>query len=219
MFKNIFIFLMVISLSSQAFAYMLNTSEIIGWQKMVLQVGYANENFGSQATASRSGMEFKLGYGFNDPWDGLLHIVTGSYPDVSGQTYQAVGLNVEYGLMKAKYGAKTPVDVSLLFGTELAKVLSGSAVVADETTWQVGGVVGKSLKHGSAYATPYVGSKIGWINPASNGSSTDYEILLGFKYGFTTAFSLIAEGSYHWVKGGSSPGNSAEWGMGAAWSI
>ncbi|MFH1826023.1 MAG: hypothetical protein ABH823_01870 [bacterium] len=215
MLRKIIIVSLALGFAVAAQAYMLNSSQVIGAQRMVLQLGYANRNFGDQTTANRAGAEVKLAYGLNDPWDALFYINNGQYPDVAGQTYQSFGLDFEYGVIRGR-----PVDISLVLGGQVLKNLNGGAVVLEYTNWRLAALLGRSIKRedGVAIITPYTGAKLEFINPSTGAGSKDFEVLLGLKYGLNGALSVMLEGSYHWMFTNTTFGGS-EIGFGVAWAI
>jgi hypothetical protein len=202
---------------SKAQALLLSSSEIIGPRKFVLQLGYGSSNYGSQATFNRGGMDFKLGYGLVYPWDVLFSAAAGSYPQVSNQTFQYLGLDLRYGVVKAMYGEKTPLDISILIGVMGNKTFVSGSQTAQETEYHVAAVIGRSYRKPTAYITPYLGLKLSSTYNASGAwSRSGQEITLGLKYGLNSALSLMAEGNYSWVD---SVNKSVGWGAGLAWKF
>lgn len=216
--KKIMIIMFISTLClSQAQAFLLSSSEIIGPRKFVLQLGYGSSNYGSQATLNRGGIDFKLGYGLVYPWDVLLSVASGSYPQVSNQTFQYLGLDFRYGIMKAMYGEKTPLDISILIGAMGNKTFVSGSQTAQETEYHVTAVIGRSYRRPTAYITPYLGLKLSsTYNVSGAWSRTGQEIILGLKYGLNSALSLMAEGNYSWVD---SSNKSVGWGTGLAWKF
>lgn len=213
--KIIILLILCLLWLTQANAYLLTSSEIIGSRHFVFQLGYAGSNYGDQATLNRTGTEIKVGFGLWYPWDVLIYGVPGRYTDVAGQTFQTLGANLRFGIIKAFLGEKTPVDVSISAGVESTKTMNNNVQSGDESEWHFAVVIGKSYRRPSAYATPYLGMQYS----SSNSGTKDTEMVMGFKYGLTSALSLMLEGSYHWVASNTATFNSAGWGMGVAWNI
>lgn len=211
--------LILVFFLSAAYASLLTSSEIIGPRHFVFQAGYGSSNFGSQAANNRGGAELKIGCGLVYPWDILLRGGVGNYPAVAGQTFQAIGADLRYGVMKNLFGEKTPADISIVMGVEGSRTLQDNIAAADETSYHLAAIIGRSFRRPVAYATPYLGGQISSAHSSGNWLRTDHEIVLGFKYGLNAALSLIIEGSYHWVKSSTSLVNNTEVGAGVAWKI
>jgi len=216
--KKVIIIVAVIGLClSVAQASLLTSSEIIGSRGMVLQLGYRNSNYGSLTSSNRGGVDLKFGYGLLYPLDILISGMAGNYSQVANQTFQSMGIDLRYGIVKAIYGEKTPWDVSVLMGVKGNNTLSSGSVSARETEYHVAAVIGKSYRKPTAYATPYLGTKISSVHNSSGAwQKTSQEIALGFKYGLSSLLSLMVEGNYCWVD---STNKSAGMGAGVAWKI
>ena len=200
MVKKMFLLLVVIIFfASISQASLLTSSEIIGSRKLVLQMGYGSSNYGSLTSYNQRGIDVKLGYGLAYPLDVLISGVAGNYPSASTKTSQGLGIDLRYGILKGIYGEKTPMDVSVLMGVLGNNTFNSGSMSAQETEYHVMAVIGKSYRKPTAYATPYLGTKLSsTYNASGNWLRTSQEIALGFNYGLSSFLSLMVEGNYSW---------------------
>ena len=170
-------------------AYVLNTADILPEKRVVLQAGLVSSGVPRTGVSGRSIMEFKLGYGLTNASDLFFSIAPASLSN--GQSVQSLGLAFEYAPLKGKLKAEPGLNMSVVLGVDIARVLTAGSVSDEQSIFHAGVLFGRA---------PYFGSQVSLMGSASTGPKTDLEILIGYKRALTPVWSVQAETSLHWLR-------------------
>lgn len=217
--KNIILLIcFVFALQLAAPAYFMNTANLAGHKKMVLQAGFGSETSGAMPSRDKAGPLFMLVYGLSEPWDLIGIYSEGYYSNVPGRIYQAVSVQGEYGYFHEDFVEGTlPFDLTVLLGAELSKDVVTNSISAEETTLQIGLIASKNLEGEYDYLTPFGGFKFNLVS--ADLPANDIEFGGGVKYCIWQTWSAMFELDYHWIDRNGTKYNSLEWCLGGSLNI